>query len=155
MKTLDLVQITLPEFFARNSQVNKAQLADLLGVSSGVITRMGKQGMTRIQALALDALDKRLAAHNLIELDVTEWFDKANGNSYFSAWVHFKGEDHFLPFQYGYGSYCEDVAFKVLEDKGLIPKGKRRIELAMEYNITLKTDKREVNKRDMFKGGER
>ena len=86
-----------------------------------------------------------------------EWRDKVNGNSYFSTNIEDVEQDrtYILPFQYGYGSYCEDVALAMLEDKGLIPKGKRRIELAMECNITIKTDKRDVIKRDMFKGEER
>lgn len=54
-----------------------------------------------------------------IDIQTKEWFDKVNGNSYFSAEVTtnygMEGERRFiLPFQYGYGNHSEDQAFSVL-----------------------------------------
>jgi hypothetical protein len=54
-----------------------------------------------------------------IDLTAREWFDKSAGSSYFSAQlvINFglKGEKRIsIPFQYGYGSYFEDVAVKEL-----------------------------------------
>lgn len=158
MTTLNLnqVNVTLNEFFKRNSQVSKKELASMLDVSAGTITKMSKSGMTSMQSLAIEALDKRLADHNRVNLDITEWFDKTYGNSYFSGYVYFKGECYFLEMQYGYGSHCEDMALKLLESKGLIPSGKRQYELMTEYNIHVKTDKSEVSrKRDLYNGSER
>lgn len=158
MKSLNLnqVNVTLNEFFKRNSQVSKRALGEMLGVSSGTVTKMAKLGLTSMQALAIEALDKRIAEDNRINLDITEWFDKTYGNSYFSGYVYFKGETYFMPFQYGYGSHCEDVALKLLESKGLIPTSKRQYELMTEYNIHVKMDKSEVaRKRDMYNGSER
>lgn len=52
------------------------------------------------------------------------WFDKANGNSYFSAKIYVDGEQvAFLPFQYGYGDQYEYEASQVLRGLGLLPEG--------------------------------
>lgn len=55
-----------------------------------------------------------------IDLQVKEWFDKVNGNSYFSGiiTVNYGRKNQFqisLPFQYGYGNHSEDTAFKALQ----------------------------------------
>ena len=142
------------QFLDKNRLINCAKLAELLEVSSGTVTKM-KSNVTRVQSLALDALHNQQREENLINIDATEWFDKTNGNSYFSAWVSFKGEDHFLPFQYGYGSHVEDVALKMLSDKGLLPSEWRRYTLANEYNVHIVTNKTECLKREMFDGSER
>lgn len=61
-----------------------------------------------------------------LDIIAKEWFDKVNGNSYFSARVTidygFAGtEKHFtLPFQYGYGSQYETEAVKVLHQADFI-----------------------------------
>ena len=45
-----------------------------------------------------------------------EWFDRANGNSYFSSRVEniTTGEEIVIPFQYGYGNHSEHVIRKRL-----------------------------------------
>lgn len=49
------------------------------------------------------------------------WFDKVNGNSYFSARIEIDGvEVARLPFQYGYGDKYLYETTKVLKEKGLI-----------------------------------
>ena len=46
-----------------------------------------------------------------INIQAKEWFDKANGNSYFSAVIDVDGERvGELPFQYGYGDHYLDMA---------------------------------------------
>lgn len=142
------------QFLDKNKLVSCKQLGELLGVSSGTVTKM-KTSVTKVQSLALDALHSEQRERNLIDIDCTEWFDKTNGNTYFSAWVLFKGENYFLPFQYGYGSHVEDMALKMLSEKGLLPDEWRRYVLSTEYNITIKTSKVEGLKRDMFDGSER
>ena len=54
-----------------------------------------------------------------IDIQAKEWFDKANGNSYFSGTITLnKGteteETFLMPFQYGYGSQYEQVAKAIL-----------------------------------------
>lgn len=61
-----------------------------------------------------------------IDINTKEWFDKANGNSYFSSriTVNFGLPDtktFAVPFGYGYGSQHEYTAFKTLQEAGLIP----------------------------------
>lgn len=145
MKSLDQINVTLAEFFARNSQVTKGQLADMLGVSSGVITRMSKQGMTRIQALAVEALNSRIAEENTIHVSVTEWVNQ--GSSYFSGVVTYKGQSYFMRLQYGYGSLSEHVAVEGLQARGLVPNVVSRFDLSTKFNHRVKWNKTEVNRK--------
>ena len=57
-----------------------------------------------------------------IDVQAKEWFDKVNGNSYFSADVTLnfglKSQRIIsLPFQYGYGSHFEHMAFKAIKEQ--------------------------------------
>lgn len=47
-----------------------------------------------------------------------EWWDGANGNSYFSARVEVNGETIYLPFQYGYESAYEQATNEALKKAG-------------------------------------
>ncbi len=62
-----------------------------------------------------------------IDIQAKEWFDKVNGNSYFSMQVtinyQMKSEQTFkFPLQYGYGETYIDVALNYLHYKKLIPE---------------------------------
>lgn len=62
-----------------------------------------------------------------IDITAKEWFDRVNGNSYFSAQITLnyglKDEKTVkVPFQYGYGYYYEQVANETLKDQGYIKK---------------------------------
>ena len=51
-----------------------------------------------------------------IDITTKEWFDKINGNSYFSSeiTINFNKKNQktiFVPFTYGYGSHSEHVCF--------------------------------------------
>lgn len=59
-----------------------------------------------------------------IDVNAKEWFDKVNGNSYFSGQIHINFGIHNLtykryvmPFQYGYGDHYVDMAFQQLIKK--------------------------------------
>lgn len=52
---------------------------------------------------------------NKININCKEWFDKINGNSYFSGTITINDKEVFLiPFTYGYGSYYEQEAKAIL-----------------------------------------
>lgn len=60
-----------------------------------------------------------------IDIQAYSWFDKVNGNSYFSAVVTVNcglntEKTIKLPFQYGYGDHYRYEAFKALQDNNLI-----------------------------------
>lgn len=60
-----------------------------------------------------------------IDINAKQWFDKVNGNSYFSAIVTvnygLKNETSIsLPFQYGYGDHYKYEAFKALGTANII-----------------------------------
>ena len=57
---------------------------------------------------------------HILEVHAKEWFDKVNGNSYFSARVTLDDiEVARLPYQYGYGSQNESEAFNELKTLAL------------------------------------
>ena len=56
-----------------------------------------------------------------IRVTAKEWFDKANGNSYFSAKVTIDGPLGYsktltVPFQYGYGTQYEVESFRAIQE---------------------------------------
>lgn len=60
-----------------------------------------------------------------IDIQAKEWFDRINGNSYFSARITINygtdnSETYVLPFQYGYGDHYEYQALKHLVHVGRI-----------------------------------
>lgn len=88
-----------------------------------------------------------------IDLQAKEWFDKVNGNSYFSANItinygHENQQNIFLPFQYGYGSSYEDKAGTELLKLNLVKKDDKNTFFSLwnyckENKIILRTSKRE------------
>lgn len=55
--------------------------------------------------------------NHILEVNALEWFDKTNGNSYFSATITLDDKQiAVLPFQYGYGDHYLDKAKEVLVD---------------------------------------
>lgn len=63
-----------------------------------------------------------------IDIQAREWFDKTYGNSYFSAIVTIDygmetEQEIKLPFQYGYGDYYKEAAFKALKKAGFLDCG--------------------------------
>lgn len=63
-----------------------------------------------------------------IDVTAKEWFDKVNGNSYFSAHIvlNYGMPDEktiALPFQYGYGDQYRSEAFRELMQSGVITDG--------------------------------
>mgnify|MGYP000524611856 CR=1 FL=1 len=98
---------------------------------------------------------------NNLNITGYEWFDKANGNSYFSADIQADGElVGKLPMQYGYGDHYIDMANQWLHVRGFIDnptheKGSREAlwRYCEENNIDLYTQKVEnCLKRDLYKG---
>ena len=94
-----------------------------------------------------------------LDIQAKEWFDKANGNSYFSGTVTTdfgtdKEKSYRLPFQYGYGDHYIDMAKELLEKNDVI-KVKEREQLwtyCQENDIILRTSKQEnCLKRDLAK----
>jgi hypothetical protein len=78
-----------------------------------------------------------------IDIQAREWFDKVNGNSYFSATVTvnygMKSEKTIdVPFQYGYGDHYKHQCMKALADGGFIPKQENAFDYA-PHMFTQKT----------------
>lgn len=92
-----------------------------------------------------------------IDLQARTWFDKVNGNSYFSVLITIdygtENEKSIkLPFQYGYGSSHEFEAVKALKREGFYTDCKREnlFSYCEENNIILRTNHRKnCLKRDL------
>ena len=70
-----------------------------------------------------------------IDVNAKEWFDKANGNSYFSCniTINFGMKNQknlFIPFQYGYSDHYKYVAYNELKNLKLI---KTDVETPFKY----------------------
>ena len=84
-----------------------------------------------------------------------EWFDKVNGNSYFSAriWVD-GGQVAILTFQYGYGDQFIYEAQKKLLELGYLPQENKNSGLwsiAKDLRIDYYSAKTSTKKSEMFK----
>jgi hypothetical protein len=84
-----------------------------------------------------------------------EWFDKVNGNSYFSArlWVD-GGQVAILTFQYGYGDQYLYEAQKKLLELGYLPqenKSQGLWSIAQEMGFDFYSSKSSHKKAEMFK----
>jgi len=55
-----------------------------------------------------------------ITINAKEWFDKANGNSYFAGIIQVDEKEYLMPFQYGYGIQFEQEAKNLLTEFNVI-----------------------------------
>ena len=97
--------------------LNEEMLYNIGGLSADAVARVHE---------ALEA--SRAKIERSLFIECREWFDKVNGNTYFSAriWVD-GGQVAILPFQYGYGDQFIYEAQKKLLELGYLPQvGKHR-----------------------------
>jgi len=99
--------------------------------------------------------EKKALIERSLFIEGREWFDKVNGNSYFSArlWVD-GGEVAILTFQYGYGDQYLYEAQKKLLELGYLPQeGKNRSlwSIAQSDGFDFYCSKSSTTKREMFK----
>ena len=80
-----------------------------------------------------------------ITINVKEWFDKVNGNSYFAGTIQIDNKEYLMPFQYGYGNSYEQEAKKLLTEFNVISceygQNLRRycLDNGIEYGAFIKT----------------
>jgi len=97
-----------------------------------------------------------------IDIEAKEWFDKVNGNSYFSGVITLNyGMNNLkfykMPFQYGYGNHYIDMATQLLYKENILPIEKHENgtftplwKICKDKNIILRTTKYEnCKKRDL------
>lgn len=95
-----------------------------------------------------------------IDIQGKEWFDKVNGNSYFSARVTLDfgkptEKTVLVPFQYGYGSHYQHKAIEQLQKAGYLPnEGTLSWSYFDDNNIILRSNLKEnCPKRDVLSWG--
>jgi hypothetical protein len=92
-----------------------------------------------------------------IDVNAKEWFDKVNGNSYFSGTITLNygmktQKELAMPFQYGYGDHFLDVACDLLDNANFIKNDSytRLPRYCRENDIILRYNKQEnCKKRDL------
>ena len=83
-----------------------------------------------------------------VDVTAKEWFDRVNGNSYFSAQMvinygHKTEQMHNFPIQYGYGDHYQDVAMQKLKSLAGIPSDVSNYKVRENYGITFRHTKHE------------
>ena len=89
-----------------------------------------------------------------IDINSKEWFDKINGNSYFSSNITINygmndAKNIEIPFTYGYGDYSKQYSFEKLFELGYLPTSKYwelDKEIIVRYNKQTNCKKRELIK---------
>ena len=89
-----------------------------------------------------------------LDINAREWFDKVNGNSYFSAQIVVDYDQptykkYFLPFQYGYGDSFQWQSLKHLKEVGEIPENISHLWQLRDNGVIIRTNKRDTLKRDL------
>jgi hypothetical protein len=92
-----------------------------------------------------------------IVINAKEWFDKANGNSYFAGTIQVDDKEFLIPFQYGYGTQYEQEAKKLLTEFNVIScdygQNLRRycLDNGIEYGAFFKTKCKEKELKEIKK----
>lgn len=103
---------------------------------------------------------KTLTAQDVKTIDVNalEWFDKVNGNSYYAGTISVNygmpnAQTIIMPYDYGYGDYYQQEAFKLLREAGLLPTSEwgSLSRQCRESGIILRTSKHENCKKSELK----
>ena len=95
-----------------------------------------------------------------IDVQAKQWFDKVNGNSYFSArvTVNFGMPGEFeirIPYEYGYGDCYKQAALKALQDIGLLSGITALWQARDKFGIIIRASKQEgCLKRDIVQWGQ-
>jgi len=89
-----------------------------------------------------------------LDINAREWFDKVNGNSYFSAQIVVDYDlptykKYFLPFQYGYGDSFQWQSLKHLKEVGEIPESISHLWQLRDNGVIIRTNKRDTLKREL------
>lgn len=89
-----------------------------------------------------------------LDINAKEWFDKVNGNSYFSAQIVIDYDlptykKYFLPFQYGYGDSFQWKSLKHLQEIGEITNNIGYLGQLRDNGVIIRTSKRNALKRDL------
>lgn len=93
-----------------------------------------------------------------IDVTALEWFDKANGNSYFAGTITVNYgmksvRDYEMPYQYGYGEHYVEMARQLLKTEGEIKTDEytQLWRYCEDNNIILRTAKHENCKKSELK----
>lgn len=89
-----------------------------------------------------------------LDINAREWFDKINGNSYFSVQIIVDYDlptyqKYFLPFQYGYGDSFQWQSLKHLKELGLVADNIGHLWQLRDNGVIIRTSKRNALKREL------
>lgn len=91
-------------------------------------------------------------------IEVFEWFDRVNGNSYCSCIVTINdgmknGFKFSIPFTYGYGNYGEQITFETLIKSGILTKEYTRKNWINDYYVVKTIKHEKCLKREVTQAG--
>lgn len=89
-----------------------------------------------------------------LDINAREWFDKINGNSYFSAEIVIDYglptyKKYFLPFQYGYGDSFQWQSLAYLQKVGEIDENIMMLWQLRDAGTIVRTNKQRTLKREL------
>lgn len=89
-----------------------------------------------------------------LDINAREWFDKINGNSYFSAEIVIDyglptHKKYFLPFQYGYGDSFQWQSLAYLQKIGEIDENIMMLWQLRDTGTIVRTNKQRTLKREL------
>jgi hypothetical protein len=89
-----------------------------------------------------------------LDLNARTWFDKINGNSYFSSKIVLDygtetQREYFLPFQYGYGDQYQFKALNELKRKGEVSDNLGALWQLRDAGVIIRTSKKDTLKREL------
>lgn len=89
-----------------------------------------------------------------LDINAKEWFDKVNGNSYFSAQIVIDYDlptykKYFLPFQYGYGDSFQWQSLKHLQKMGEVANNIAYLGQLRDNGVIIRTSKINALKREL------
>jgi hypothetical protein len=87
-----------------------------------------------------------------IHVTISKWFDKANGNTYFSGFILINNQERiFIPFTYGYDRFYEEIVFQKIKQLTSFKQDLPLWKFVKENNISYTENVYFSLKREMIK----
>jgi hypothetical protein len=91
-----------------------------------------------------------------LDVNARSWFDRINGNSYFSAYITLDygletQRKYFLPFQYGYGEQYQYETLNELKRNNEVPDNIGALWQLRDEGVIIRTNKINALKRELKK----
>ena len=91
---------------------------------------------------------------NTLDINAREWFDRVNGNSYFSAQIVVDfgldtEKSFFIPFSYGYGDFYLWEALRILKEAKVLNENISALYQLQDAGTIIRYNKQKALKREL------